>query len=92
MYTKCIQKPEGRMQRQNQALLSGAQHRTGGDGHKLKDRRFPLNIGRHVCTVRLTEHWHRLPMELFESPSLEILKSCLHMVLGNRPDLGGWTR
>ncbi|KFQ11993.1 hypothetical protein N329_01187, partial [Haliaeetus albicilla] len=51
--------------------------------HKLKHRRFPLNIRKHVFPVRVTEHWHRLPGEVLESPSLEILKSRVDMVLGN---------
>ncbi|KAK4833011.1 LOW QUALITY PROTEIN: hypothetical protein QYF61_027113 [Mycteria americana] len=57
--------------------------RTRGHGHKLAHRRFPLNIRKHVFTVRVTEHWHRLPRGVVESPSLEILKSHLDMVMGN---------
>lgn len=34
--------------------------------------------------VWATQHWHRLPRELVESHSLEILKSQLDMVLGNQ--------
>ena len=56
--------------------------RTRGDGHKLKHQRFPLNIRKHFFTVRVKEHWHRLPREVVESPSLEILKNRLDMVLG----------
>ena len=58
--------------------------RTRGNRHKLKHRRFPLNIRKHFFTVRVSEHWHRLPSEVVESPSLEIFKSLLDMGLGNR--------
>jgi len=58
--------------------------RTRGNGHTLKHRRFPLSIGKHFFTVRVTEHWHRLPRQVVESPSLEMLKSHLNMFLGNQ--------
>ncbi|KAK4811160.1 hypothetical protein QYF61_019791 [Mycteria americana] len=58
--------------------------RTRGNGHKRKHRMFCLNIRKHFFTVRVTEHWNRLPRKAMESPSLEIFKSCLDMVLGNR--------
>ncbi|KFP52071.1 hypothetical protein N323_13035, partial [Cathartes aura] len=53
------------------------------NGHKLKQRKVPLNIRKHSSTVRVTEHWHRLPREIVVSPSLEIFKSHLDTVLGN---------
>ena len=51
--------------------------------HKLKHREFPLNIRKHLFTVRVMKQWNRLPREFVESPSLEIHKKHLNMILGN---------
>jgi len=71
--------------------------RTRGRGHKLKHRRCCLN-GRGNCpSVRVTEHWQRLPKEVVESPSLELFKTLLDMALGSLLKValleqGGWTK
>jgi len=55
--------------------------RTRGNKHKLKCRRFPLNIKKHFFTVRVTGTG--CPERLCIIPPLEILKSFLDMVLAN---------
>ncbi|KFV78487.1 hypothetical protein N308_03038, partial [Struthio camelus australis] len=53
------------------------------NGHKLKHRKFHLNMRKNFFPVRVTEHWIRLPREAGESPSLEIFKTRLDTILGN---------
>ena len=48
---------------------------------KLKPRKLQLNMRKNFFPLRVTEPWNRLPREAVESPSLEILKTCLDVVL-----------
>jgi len=57
--------------------------RTRDNGNTLKHRRFRVSIRKLYCAVRATKYWNMLPREAVESPSSEILKNYLHMVLDN---------
>jgi len=57
--------------------------RTRWNGFKLKEGRFRLGIRKKFFTMRVVEHWHRLPREAVDAPSLEAFKTRLDRALSN---------
>ena len=54
-----------------------------GNDFKLKEGRFTLDIRKKFFTMRVVRHWHRLPREAVDAPSLESFKVRLDGALSN---------
>ena len=61
----------------------GSSDRTYGNGSKLCQGRFRLDIRKHFFTKRGIKHWNSLPREAADAPSLSVFNRYLDEALNN---------
>lgn len=67
-------------------LLSDAQWQDQKQQTQTETQEMTSDITKHLFTVSVTAHWHGLPTEVVESPSLEVLNWTVHG--SKQPGLG----
>jgi len=79
--------PEGACRKDGEGLFTRVcSDRTRGNGSKLTEGRFRLDVRKKFCTMRVVRPWPRLPREAVAAPSLAVFKARLDGALSNQ----GW--
>ncbi|KFP40703.1 hypothetical protein N324_12277, partial [Chlamydotis macqueenii] len=75
---------KGAYRKAGEKLFSRARcDRAGDNGFKIEGDRFRLDIRNKFFTVRVVEHWNRLPREMVDALILETFKAKLDEALSN---------
>lgn len=53
----------------------GSRNKMGGNGSKLCQGHFRLDIRKHFCTEQVVRHWNRLPKKLVDTPGLSVFET-----------------
>ena len=59
-------------------------NRMRGNGFKLDEGRFRLDIRKKLFTLRVARHWNRLPREVVDVPSVKAFSTRLDGALSNQ--------
>jgi len=64
-------------------FISARSNRMRGDGFKLEEGTFRLDMRKKLFTVRVVRYWNRLPREVVGALPLEAFKARLDGALSN---------
>jgi len=79
-----FQYPKGAYRKDGKELfITACKNRRLGNGFKLEEGRFRLDIRMKFFTERVVRRWNRLLREVLDAPSLETFKTRLDEVLSN---------